>query len=877
MNLKRDDVNLIYNKKLNILMKDNWNIKYDWNLVNSTWTRTERLDTYWSGVTYIPDNYFKYQKCLSGITYQYVNTLDDIYVKNAMVGKTWCIYDMYNEFDIINNFMVNIDTVDICSTSNLDLTQRFYNIDNAYLKTKHKVLLVNQDNKIENDLYNVDQRGYLIKSNLLSDSGNTFRYKAYVKLGDNKHNEYHLKDVGGVFPVSGYESEYMLGKTYILKHFFTYDINSINIVPKLIFTDYDVARHMNPSNFSLYTGFTLTSPTNIGDKIVIKYHDNEYNIEIKSTETDFVYNIGAIISDSTVYNGIYVTPGGNSNQFFIKVHTNFWNNSKINDYVKITFSGKTNLEYYTYIRYKDVFQNLILQDPIPTNILEDFYINGGTYTVRNLQYSTILSIVNILNESYYAKYFDISSLFYISTKYYKYDHYFDYDGLQFFINDINVGYLNPQYFTTNNTYVKYKLYEHLSGITSVVFNNSYVFDSVISPPSLTDFTTGFTVLITDTQSSEYYNSYPKGTYIKITPDNPNDVYFFRKNTFVNLNSSYKTLIVDHVPNEYFVIETYKSNSALTITNIDTIYSLTGVSDLLYSVYKNDENDWYRERPDNIRKTICNSYSRIIENDSNITRYTTALLTQDDKNKFILELYNPESLSNNGGLLTETYDPLLTYKPIELLEIGVDKHTKIPIPILNENLLISSATGISYNTFSFKVESSISVESITFSFSYFIQNTNSINTDLNIDWGDGTSEVIPINPYHSNSSSPKIYNVGQSYTIIFSGNLQYIEYIQIDNSNVTYCDITKIKNLETLSLNTNSLSDLDISGLIYLRELYLNQNKLLNVDKFFNTLDINGLLSGKINTSGIGNSSVTNVSLDSRTNLINNKDWSLVYN
>ena len=90
-------------------MKDLWNLDYNWNLTDSTWLRTERLDLYWSGVTYIPDNYFKYKKCLSGITYQYVNTLNDIYNKNAMVGKTWCIYDMYNEFDIINNFMVNMD------------------------------------------------------------------------------------------------------------------------------------------------------------------------------------------------------------------------------------------------------------------------------------------------------------------------------------------------------------------------------------------------------------------------------------------------------------------------------------------------------------------------------------------------------------------------------------------------------------------------------------------------------------------------------------------------------------------------------------------------------------------------------------------------
>lgn len=32
------------------------------------------------------------------------------------------------------------------------------------------------------------------------------------------------------------------------------------------------------------------------------------------------------------------------------------------------------------------------------------------------------------------------------------------------------------------------------------------------------------------------------------------------------------------------------------------------------------------------------------------------------------------------------DTLLTLKPIELIDIGIDKLTKIPIPILNENVV-----------------------------------------------------------------------------------------------------------------------------------------------------------------------------------------------
>jgi hypothetical protein len=77
----------------------------------------------------------------------------------------------------------------------------------------------------------------------------------------------------------------------------------------------------------------------------------------------------------------------------------------------------------------------------------------------------------------------------------------------------------------------------------------------------------------------------KGTLIKIIPNTPSDTNYFRKNTYVNLYKNainYKTLIVDLVPNEYFVIETYKGNSFLeavitTGFDIKTIYNLLDIS------------------------------------------------------------------------------------------------------------------------------------------------------------------------------------------------------------------------------------------------------------------------------------------------------------
>jgi hypothetical protein len=1014
-------------------MKDIWNIKYDWTLVTDTWLRNERLEPYWSGVTYIPDNYFKYKKCLSGITYQYVNNLDDIYNKNPMVGYNWCIYNMYNEFDIINNFMVNMDTVDVSSTINLDLTQRYYTIDNAYLKTKHKVLLVNQSNTTENGLYNVDQRGYLISSKFLADSGNTFRYKAYTKLGDNKHLEFHLKNVGDYFPTLSQSSTYMTGKTYIIKNFFSYDLNAVNPVPKLIFTDYDIARHMNPLNYSLYSGFNFSNTFLEGEKAVIKYHDSEYVITITGYTNTFIHSgitsdniiesfegtfppigwvltggtlgwtqniipppIGVIGTKSAIYDclnipviespgylqtpiflvtddlfsfwcnyydqglpgssaelyvdisidsgntwidgtinylsGITLSPsptldptGQTWTQFFIdmsiyyeqnitirfkaisdyggydiaidgvefatqtvfnqddkwwdlstdeavrtfvKVDADIYNNTNINDYVKFEISGNTNLLYNTFIssKHNSTLYYLSLRDPIPDNLLTDF--NGFPYTITNLQWSTTSELSNTLNSVYQSKYFDVDSSMNITPKYYQYNHYFDYDGLSFIYSG-STYYTSG--FTTDNTYIKYKLYEHLNSVNPI-FNDTYSF---LYSLSSTLFTTGFTVLVTDTESSEYYNRYPKGTYIKITPDDPNEVNIFRKNTFVNLNGIYNTLVVDVIPDKYFVIETYKSNSGVTITSINPIYSLTGISELLYSVYKNEPNDWYRHRDDDMRKNICNAYSRIIENDINITRYTTALLTQDDKHKFILEMYNPESLLNNGGHQTFSYDPHLIYKPIELIEIGVDKHTKIPIPILNENLsitydLLTGATSgtttgsTSYDIFTFSLKSA----SI---FNYSLISNDS--TDLSIDWGDGNAENITFNGVYSNSHT---YLITQDYPVTFQGDLQHIKNLTA-NGNIMMGDITKIINLESLDLSNNSLIDMNINGLIYLKNLNLNDNVFLDSDKYFNIINSNGsMYGGLIDTAGGTNGYITSTSLASRNSLLS-RMWTLYYN
>lgn len=229
-------------------------------------------------------------------------------------------------------------------------------------------------------------------------------------------------------------------------------------------------------------------------------------------------------------------------------------------------------------------------------------------------------------------------------------------------------------FETLNHYIDYKLYDHLNGINSYVFNTGYSFliNYNLQWSTFTgEFYDGRNII---PQNVKYWNPtvYPDtygdsaGTLIKVTPSRSSDMNYFRNHTYVNIKTStglYKTLIVDYNTtdaNPYFVIETYKSNTGLTNNiqwSINTLYNLKEISDILYNVYINDitlsNSDYYRLRDDDMRRNICNGYADFISQDLNIINYTTAFLMQDAQHKFILKIYDPENLYN-GGVIRAPY-------------------------------------------------------------------------------------------------------------------------------------------------------------------------------------------------------------------------------
>jgi len=421
----------------------------------------------------INDVYFKYQKCLSGITYQYVNQLDNIYDMNLMVGTNYCIYCMYNEFDIINNFMVNLNQVDICCTTNIDLTQKYYQLDGVYLKTNHKVLLVSQIDTRQNDVYTVDPRGYLNLTDDLADTGVTWRYKAYVKLGNNKGKQFHLKNIGNRFPIGGHigieeKKEFLDGHGYIVKNLFNYNLFDTSIVPGLIFTDYQAARISVNRNADLYIGFSGRTISE-GGYVNIKYHENTpsyyydtsghtYTIKATGDTSKFIYLgttgvQGCTESECNIFNH----SGSTDINTYIKTNSTICSSAKINDYIKLSITGSTsemaNVEIKSFIVEIEPpgYPNyIVIKDHIQDYILNDYHTGTteSNYSFTNLMYSIPDTfergyVGETMMESYYAKYFNINYIYasagsaptrpwhYVYPVDYNDNMYFDYDGLTF--------------------------------------------------------------------------------------------------------------------------------------------------------------------------------------------------------------------------------------------------------------------------------------------------------------------------------------------------------------------------------------------------------------------------------------------------------------
>lgn len=647
------------------MQKNKWNTRLDWVKSGSTspyiYYQKYRDELYNENkFIAVGDIYFRLNKYLTGVTFTYITNLNNIYNMNDLLtGDGYSLTNMYNEYDVIDRTMKNLVLADVAADTNIDIDLQWFEINNVDLKPGHLVLLKNQTNQAENDIYLVDNQYFLNNAGYLSTREKSDKFSCSVKLGKNADKQFFLVNNGFDFPVSFEPKLFMEGKSYILKNLINYNLyneSTGDTSTKIIFTDYDFARKQLSDIYDKYYDFTSSdmllydTPVNY---ITLDYHHNIYNIRSGTT-----FNDSFTGSTSNITNSI-------SGYTSVPIPVDF--NTNIGDYIYFEINSGTTIHLQLLTFIKDIQNNyMVLEETIPNYILTDLK-NLSFYVENNNVATSWTDAARKLELTPYSDFFTVSGFTYnvidynirVTPKEYIYDKYFDYDGLKFYFNDLT----NYYYFFTGNQYLKYNLYERLNDINS-------------------GFTSGFTFFNDTIISGSTFNSYlyTDNSRIKITTTLTGLTNTFKPYTYVYLSGSgvttEKTLV--YSVNDYEIIvekpkkwtAIYPTQSQLPIvTSIQNIDGLKLISDILYEVYINQSYDWYIKRTDNERKYIAKSYAEILQLNDFFRKNVTGLLYENENNEFVLKLYDLENDKN-----------LKQFNAIELIFIGADKKSRLPVPL-----------------------------------------------------------------------------------------------------------------------------------------------------------------------------------------------------
>jgi len=138
--------------------------------------------------------YFKFHKCFSGVCYSYIRDINDAFEGSPLVSDSWGneSYNLYNEYDIIDEFFSNSHEVEVAYNSNLDLTKRYNSLDGVFLREGTRVLLMAQTDLNELGVYVVQYDSTLIRTDEMNTYEDLFRYKAQVGAGTYADQEVHV-------------------------------------------------------------------------------------------------------------------------------------------------------------------------------------------------------------------------------------------------------------------------------------------------------------------------------------------------------------------------------------------------------------------------------------------------------------------------------------------------------------------------------------------------------------------------------------------------------------------------------------------------------------------------------------------------------------
>jgi len=696
-----------------------------------------REDIFTSGNTLKTyDTYFRFQQCFNGICYSYVKDTDDIYNISLMTGDGYSINNMYNEYNIIDEYMSNMYQVDIASSENVDITTSHFTIDNTNVKPGHLILLTSQDSSEENDIYRVTNNYLLENAELLTTRDDAWRAKFFVKLGSNKEKQYFLKNEGIQFPIVNEEKSFLTGHSWIVKHHIDYVItsnktilldssgNTLSNPCKMLFTDYAVARTLiEIDNWGYFDMYPLSSTT---DQIIINYLDNQYII---SNTGDLFYTLTGNTTASTMFDWT-------GNTTFV-VDSTFYSNSLVGDHVVVSFRNDTNVFTTTEIlpggsllnwfgKIKAIDSNYVTIDgEIPGWFYNNLISSSYRFGIRNLHHcnsgNTYAEInnqfQNYLNASPYGEIIDFSSLddrirvnTIQDTDYFRY---FDFTLIS--LTSTTSAYT----FTTESPYQHYKLKTFLDNMGEIpvnIYNEAYMLCS--------DYTIEEMIVNWAFQGHTSTDTYfpIQSSLFKIIPKDTAKLLDFKQYTFIDFGilaksgtepsspyyfttNSSRTMIYE-ITDEYMLIEKPRMDIGITANTFDfiNVSKVQDISDILYDIYLNYPHSHYYKYPDNVRSRICSQYALILKENEFVRNLSTGLLYQKD-DLFNLDIFDINIDTNYRHL----YDVNLTYQPIELIDVGIDGITKLSYPLELKNLDLTTVrnifyTGISYDAYGFDAES-----------------------------------------------------------------------------------------------------------------------------------------------------------------------------
>lgn len=221
------------------------------------------------------------------------------------------------------------------------------------------------------------------------------------------------------------------------------------------------------------------------------------------------------------------------------------------------------------------------------------------------------------------------------------------------------------------------------------------------------------------------------------------------------------------------------------------------------------------------------------------------------------------------------DPKLRFKPIELLDIGIDKLTKIPIPILNDNIIST-----------FDVDNELPSDSFVINFDanynnkYFLINIASFDYSVNLSFNYGDESVIENILVPTGSTLIQhTYPSAITYTITVTGWLDKINKITSTTGGITSATLTSIRYLSELDLNNNRLTELSLNNLINLNRIILDNNYFPNnaIDDLYINADTYLTFNGYMSTIGVNNGKPSIYSDFAINSLKSYKGWTLNYN